>query len=274
MFAEVIINSNARALNKTFDYIVPKNLESKARIGARIFVPFGRGTKLDNGFIINLKEQSEFAVKEIAIIEDENSLSEENITLAKLMARKYFCNISDCIKLMLQPGTSSSDIDSRSKEKTGRFVYLNKSKDEIEIDIEEGILKRENHIKILKFLYDNNGIYSPDLEVFLDISSSILKTLEKNGYIVFKEEKLERNPFIHKNIKRDEAKILTPEQQVCYDGIEKDILEKRFSKNLIFGVTGSRKNRDLFKVDSKSFRNRKICNSISSRNIFNTSNGR
>ena len=28
MIAEIIINSNARALNKTFDYIVPKNLEN------------------------------------------------------------------------------------------------------------------------------------------------------------------------------------------------------------------------------------------------------
>lgn len=29
MFAEVIINSNARALNKIFDYIVPTNMEKE-----------------------------------------------------------------------------------------------------------------------------------------------------------------------------------------------------------------------------------------------------
>ena len=240
MYAEVIINSNARALNKTFDYIVPKQLESQARVGARIFVPFGKGKKLDNGFIINLKDSSEFANKEIAVIEEEDSLTEESVTLAKLMARKYFCNISDCIRLMLPPGTASSNLDSREKEKKGRFVYLNKSIDEIEVLIETGSIKRENHIRVLKFLEDNSGIYGPDLEVLLDVTNSVLKTLEKNGYIIFKEEQIVRNPFVNKKIKRDEPKVLTPKQQICYDEIEKDIIENKHSKNLIFGVTGSR----------------------------------
>ena len=42
MFAEIILNNNAKALNKIFDYEVPKELEKKVHIGARVFVPFGR----------------------------------------------------------------------------------------------------------------------------------------------------------------------------------------------------------------------------------------
>ena len=61
------------------------------------------------------------------------------------------------------------------------------------------IVKSENHIKVLRFLEKNNGVYSPDLEAFLDISNSILKTLEKHQYIIFKEEKIERNPFANNN---------------------------------------------------------------------------
>ena len=71
-------------------------------------------------------------LKEIAKIEVEESLSENNIILAKLMARKYFCNISDCIKLMLPPGTGAKVLENRTKEKTGNFVYLKKTKEEIE----------------------------------------------------------------------------------------------------------------------------------------------
>lgn len=129
MFAEVIINSNARALNKTFDYIVPKKLEENIKLGARVFVPFGKSKKLEDGFVINLKEESEFAkdesitLKEIAKIEIEKSLTQDNIMLAKLMARKYFCNISDCIKLMLPPGTSSKNISDRTKEKK-EILYI------------------------------------------------------------------------------------------------------------------------------------------------------
>ena len=115
MYAEVIINSNAKDLNRIFDYIVPINIEETIKIGARVFVPFGKGSKLADGFVINFKENSEFANKEIAKIEIENSLTEENIILAKLMARKYFCNISDCIKLMIHPGTGIKEVTDRVK---------------------------------------------------------------------------------------------------------------------------------------------------------------
>ena len=62
MFAEVIINSNVRSLNKIFDYIVPKKYENTIKVGARVSVPFGKGTKCEDGFVINLKENSEFVI--------------------------------------------------------------------------------------------------------------------------------------------------------------------------------------------------------------------
>ena len=180
MYSEVIINSNARALNRVFDYIVPEKMESSIKIGSRVFVPFGNTKKLEDGFVIGLKENSEFANKEIAKIDNEESLTEENIYLAKLMSRKYFCNISDCIKLMLAPGTASKDLASRAKEKTGNFVYLNRKIESIEEEIQKGILKSEKQIRALKFLIKNNGIYISDLEKLADISKAILNTLKKN----------------------------------------------------------------------------------------------
>ena len=128
------------------------------------------------------------------------------------------------------------------------FVYLTKTEDEIETSIEENIIKSEKHIKILRFLYENSGIYSSDLELFLECSHSILKTLEKKGYIEFRKERIERNPFINKDIKKDSPKILTDEQQVCFDGIKYSIDHNQYSNNLIYGITGSRKDRNIFKT--------------------------
>ena len=126
MFAEIIINSNARALNRIFDYIVPVVLEKQVQIGSRVLVPFGKSSKVEDGFVIGLKENSQFANKEIVEINQKESLTEENMILAKLMARKYFCNLSDCIKLMLPPGTGGKKLENRAKEKTGLFVFLKK----------------------------------------------------------------------------------------------------------------------------------------------------
>lgn len=249
MFAEIILNNNSKALNKIFDYEIPKELENKVHIGSRVFVPFGRSKVLEDGFVIGLKEISEYANKPIAVCQDNDFISQERIELAKLMSNKYFCNISECIKLMLPPGTASKDIENRIKEKTGNFVYLLKSENDIELLINENVIKSEKHIKILRFLYNNSGIYSTDLEVYLDCTHSILKTLEKKGYIELKKERIRRNPLINKNIKKDEPKILTDEQQVCFDGIKYSIDNNKFSNNLIYGITGSRKNGDLFKIN-------------------------
>ena len=119
MVAEVIINTIAKELNRCFDYIIPENLLSDVKVGCRVFVPFG-AKKVEEGFVINIKNSSDFANKEIIKVED-HLLDEESIDLAKLMARRYFCNISDCIRLMLPPGSGSKDFEARVKEKTANF---------------------------------------------------------------------------------------------------------------------------------------------------------
>ena len=232
MIAQIIINSNARALNKIFDYIVPSTLEKEVKLGNSVFVPFGNGNKIEEGYIIGFIDSSEFANKEIARIED-GILTENNIKLAKLMSMKYFCNISDCIKLMLPPGDTSKKLESRIKDKKLNFVYLNKEIDEIELDIETKTLKSEKQIKLLRFLEENDGTNISDLEAITEVSKSIMKTLEKNGYIEIIEEKVERNPFIHKKIKRDEKLKLTDEQQEVFDTINFMIENNEFSEFLL-----------------------------------------
>ena len=58
--------------------------------------------------MVEIKEKTEFEVKDIAKLED--TLTEEQISLARWMAKRYFSNASDCIKLMLTPGTRNKDV--------------------------------------------------------------------------------------------------------------------------------------------------------------------
>lgn len=234
MIAEVIINTIAKELNKTYDYIIPDTILKDVKIGSRVFVPFGR-TKQEEGFVIDIKKESEFANKEIIKLED-NILKEENINLAKIMAKRYFCNISDSIRLMLPPGNTTKNMQNRIKDKTANFVYLKKEIEEIESDIEEGTIKSEKQKRLLAFLFENEGIHIQDLQILTDTTRSIIKTLEKNGYIEIVEQKVERNPFVNKNIKPDRPYKLTDEQQFAYDRIS----NSKYKEFLIYGVTGSR----------------------------------
>ena len=247
MIAEVIVDSEVKDLNKIFDYIVPKNLEKEIKIGTRVLVPFGKRKNSLEAFVISLKENSDFANKEIEKIDNSIQLSENNIELAKLMSRRYFCNISDCLKLMLPPGSARKNIEDRITDKTGHFVYLKKDIEEIEEEIEN--IKSAKQKRVLNFLKDNDGTYISDLILITDSSRAVLKTLEKNDYIEIVEEKIERELFSGKDIKRDEPLKLTEEQKNAYDKINYCINNNLYKEFLLYGVTGSRENRSVFTVN-------------------------
>lgn len=63
MIAEVIINSIAKDLNKEFHYIIPEEMEEKAKIGCRVYVSFGRMKSLEEGFITGILKESKYATK-------------------------------------------------------------------------------------------------------------------------------------------------------------------------------------------------------------------
>ena len=69
MIAEIIINSNAKDLNRTFDYEVPEELQKNVKIGSLVFVPFGNRKKLEEGYIVGFKERTEYKTKKIVKIE-------------------------------------------------------------------------------------------------------------------------------------------------------------------------------------------------------------
>jgi len=241
MVAEVIINSQVKTLNKVFDYQIPEELEEKVKIGSRVLVPFGQGSKVEEGFVVELKPFSEYKIKNIARVEEKQFLSETAIKLAEWMAKRYFCNVADGIKLCLPPGTTSKDREKRIKEKTVQFAHLKKEKEEIQEEIKKGNIKSDKQKRALEFLMRNGETITQDLESLADVSRSILKTLEKNGYIVLEEKEIERNPLKNKKREKTEKLVLNPEQEQAYTAVADAMDDGFFSEFLLFGVTGSGK---------------------------------
>ncbi len=252
MIAEVIINRTAKKLNRTFDYMIPKDLEDLIMIGSKVLVPFGKGGKLEQAFVVAIKDNSDYEVKEIAKIED--NLTDRQIELARWMSKRYFCNVSDCIKLMLTPGTRTKI--NKVQDKTVNAVYLKKDIEEIEFDIETNKIKSEKHKKVIKFVRDNEGVTIPEIEMLIDCSRAIVNTLVKNGYLEIVPKKVEREPLKDKDLERTSNLKLTEEQEMAYELIESSIDEEIYKSFLLYGVTGSRKNRSVFAINSKSNWNR------------------
>ena len=239
MVAEVIINRGAKKLNRTFDYNIPKELEELILVGSKVLVPFGNGGKLTEAFVVGIKEKSTFEVKDIAKLEE--NLTDKQIALAKWMAKRYFCNVSDCIKLMLTPGTRNKNKEKRIQDKTINCVYLKKDREEIDFEIETGKIKSEKQKRLLNFIKDNEGATVPEIEMFTDCSRAIVNTLVKNGYLEIIEKKVERNPLLGRDCEKTYKLNLTEEQENTYKSVEETIDKKEYKQFLLYGVTGSGK---------------------------------
>lgn len=263
MIAEVIINRAAKKLNRTFDYHVPENLEGLIFVGSKILVPFGKGGKLEEAFVVGIKEKTNYPdeIKEIAKLEEQ--LKDEQIALAKWMAKRYFCNVSDCIKLMLTPGTRTKNREKRIQDKKINTIYLGKNIEEIEFDMETGKIKSDKQKKIIYFVKDNEGTTIPEIEMFTDCSRAIVNTLIKNGYLEIVEEKIERNPLDLKNTElikkreKTEKLLLTEEQKKAYQKVEGKMEENAYQSFLLYGVTGSGKTEIYLQLIQKALEQEK-----------------
>lgn len=240
MIAEIIIDSNVKTLNKTFDYNIPREMESNISIGSRVLIPFGKSKRLEEGFVTNIKESTEYEVKDIAKIEVQ-SLTTEKILLSKWMAKKYFSNVSECMNLMLKPGTTTKNFANRTKDKTGIFVSLALEKEKIQEYILNNKIKSEKQIRILNYLIENDKTMQPELIEKTETSRVIIKTLEKNGLLKLQEEKVIRNPLKNKNIKQTNKLKFTEEQEEAYIKVSNTIEKQEYKKYLLYGVTGSGK---------------------------------
>lgn len=246
MIAKILINTSVKTLNKVYDYQVPEALEEQVEVGKRVEVSFGKSRQgLEEGIIVKLEEQVEdkgFKLKEIISVLDEDSYIDEfRLKLAKYMAYLYFCNVYDALKLMLPPGTKSKNSSKSLATKQDTRIRLVKSVDEIMQDIECERVSSPKQIQLLSFLIYNDYVLLPDVMEGLGISRSVIKTAEKNGYVLL--EKVEVKPDFMKEyeIEKTEPKRLTKEQAIVLESIEQAIYEDRYQQNLIFGVTGSGK---------------------------------
>ena len=235
MIAEVIIDSKAKKLNRKFDYEIPENLKDLVDVGSRVLVPFGNIKTLEQGYIIKIKESTEYKVKPIAGL-DEN-LEEEKIELARYMARKYFSNVCECIKLMLTPGTRAKSKKNRVKDKTINFVYFNTPYEQVDLSC----LKGEKQKKLIEFLKKNEGLTIPEIEQITKISRATVNSLIKKDILKIKNEKINRNPLINKKINNSNKLNLNDEQKKAFDKVCNAIEKNKFEEFLLYGITGSGK---------------------------------
>ncbi len=112
MIAQVIINTQSNRTDKKFDYLIPDELEDKVTLGTRVYVPFGKGNKRLEGYVLSLSEKS--TAKNLKAVFDAEKIpvfNKQMIELIEWMRENYFCSYIDAIRAIVPTGTSVKSIE-------------------------------------------------------------------------------------------------------------------------------------------------------------------
>ena len=240
-FAGVIINRLALSIDKIYDYSIPDDMKDKIRIGSRVFVPFGRGKKLIDGYVLSIKSAPDFAgdVKEIAeLAESEPLFDEEMLSIATHIKNTYFCSYISAIKSILPPGSTRKN---KVGEKNIRGSVLNLPYDEAFEVLENLRLRAPKQAQILELLIQNDFVADADITFLTGASYAALKALKEKGFIKTEIVESLRMPLDYDSIEPTKSPALNEEQKNAVNLITDSIKSKIHDTYLLHGITGSGK---------------------------------
>ena len=234
LYAEVIINSEVLEIDRPFTYKVPEEFNNEIKIGQIVKVPFGKGNKTSEGFILNLKNDDniKFKTKNIAaILVKDPVIDEDDINLIEFLREKTLCKYIDAFRLLIPVGIMKG-----AKAKKKKVIVL-KNEDLSNIKNPDG------YKKIVEFFKTNSGKYTKsELINEHSISQYKLNKLIENEVLSIEEESVFR--YNDRVYNKDSAKTLTIEQEnIIREYINSD--DKMF---LLKGVTGSGKTEVYMKL--------------------------
>lgn len=225
-YAGVVVNNDSVQVDKVFTYKIPISLMGEVLLGFRVKVPFGKGNKSLDAFVLELYEQCDNVnnIKDIISICDEIPLLKTtDIELIKIMKKKYLCTYLECIKVIIPRGITKG-----IKSKSAQVLTAGKEL--------EGKFLNEPYKNIYEQIQLNNMKYNKtEFSKLFNQSLSSINTMIKYGFLG--TEEIIINRYNEKNYSRYEEKILNERQQQSVDLI----INSKQKKFLMHGVTGSGK---------------------------------
>ena len=240
-FAGVIINRLALNIDKIFDYRIPDDLSDNVTVGSHVFVPFGRGKKLIEGYVLYIKDETDFSgdVKEIvSLASPEPLFDKEMLDVANHLKETCFCSYISAIKTILPPGSGNKN---KANDKFIRGSKLNLPYDEAFDILETMRTKAPKQAQILELLIQNDFVADSDISLLTGASYAAIKALKEKGYIKTEVIETLRMPLDYDEIKPTKSPKLNEEQQSAVDTVTQAIKNQKTDTFLLHGITGSGK---------------------------------
>ena len=230
-YALVVISVAVKTLDRVFSYKVPDELKDRLKVGMRISVPFGKGSRVIEAYVIGLSDTADFDENKMkyisGIYENYPVISEKRIELAMGMQSEYYSTLSDCIQCI---------IPKKVKSKTYKCAYIDYENNDIET-IDGIIAKNNKQSRVLELLKDGGSIPVSHIKDFLGIDTAPISALVKKGVVKTEENEIYRGNYNTARTVKTAGLELNEEQKNAVAAILDD--DKR--PVLLMGVTGSGK---------------------------------
>lgn len=239
MYAKVIVDITHEKLDKVFEYSIPSHLEGVLKVGSEVIVPFGKGNRETNGYIIDISDFCEYdctKVKEILqIAEKKVAIEGKMVALAAWMKENYGGTMIQALKTVLP-------IKKEENAKIKRYVRLLLDEEAGAAKLQEYLNKKNQkaRARVLAALLDNEVLEYEFVIKKLNVTRAVLTALEGQGVIRIESEQVFRNPIKKREQVWKEIQY-TEEQQYAIDVFREDYLKGLRKTYLLYGVTGSGK---------------------------------
>jgi len=239
MYAKVIVDITHEKLDKVFEYSIPSDLEGVLKVGSEVIVPFGKGNRETNGYVVDISETCEYdctKVKEILqIAEKKVAIEGKMVALAAWMKEHYGGTMIQALKTVLP-------IKKEENAKVKRYVRLLLDEKEGTEKLHEYLNKKNQkaRARVLAALLDNEVLEYEFVIKKLNVTRTVLTALEGQGVLRMESEQVFRNPIKQREQSWQEI-AYTEEQQHAIDVFREDYLKGLRKTYLLYGVTGSGK---------------------------------
>ncbi|SFQ16700.1 replication restart DNA helicase PriA [Lachnospiraceae bacterium XBB1006] len=237
-YAQIIVDLSIEKLDRPFTYHVPQELKEILRIGDLVEVPFGRGNRSLQGFVIGLEDErsisANITVKDIRKKLPENGITGHLIALAYWMKNQYGGTLNQALKTVLP-------LKKTAKEKKVSYVELLLPPKRVQ-ELRE-VFQRKHavaRLRLLEALYTEGELPMSVIGSKLQVSSAVVKAFEEEGYVAIRSERRFRNPFSFDG-GNSYRPVLNDEQRAAVEGMYAHFCKKDVPACLLHGVTGSGK---------------------------------
>lgn len=172
--ASIIVDNPSKEVDKPFDYLIPEHMDNLIRIGMRVVVPFGGGNKYIEGYILNIKEESEFGIYRLKsivdLIDDTVYFSDEMQKIAFYLRKRYICTLGEAFRMIMPSGVNVKE-----------NIYL-----KLKNNIDNALLTK--HGKLIKYLSPSSEYKKFKWDPKAGITRAMLYNGEKDGIIEIKRQ--------------------------------------------------------------------------------------